>query len=329
MKLEADVIKKLWPKALWAKIDAIAETSEEVFEEFGIDDPTVVAHLMGNISHENGAGTIVRESGAYRPARLVQIFGAPQSSAAVTIEEAEALQGHPEAIFERVYNLPKSPKLAKMLGNHEPGDGFKFRGNGDLQLTGRESHARIGKMIGVDLVGNPDQLEDPKISFRVACAEFAALGCIPWAKADNVTKVRRLVNGGTNGLDEVGVWIRKWKEALPDIEAPPQPPRAADSTNGPKLMQSKIAQGTVVSAATTTVGIGAQVTSYLQTTSDAVTTAKTTTDNAVQIVHTVKPIFGLLPDQMMGIAIGCAIVALAVCGYTFWQRYKKLRDQGV
>jgi len=329
MKLEVETLRHLWPRAPQAKIDAIAEVSEEVFAEFGIDEPTVVAHLMGNISHENGAGTIIRESGNYSAKRLVEIFGAPRSSAGVTPAEAEAIQHNEKAIFERVYNLPKSPKLAKELGNRIPGDGFNFRGNGDLQLTGRASHERIGKLIGEDLVNHPEMLADPKISFRVACAEFKALGCIPWAKKDNTTKVRRLVNGGTNGLAEVGVWVRKWKEALPGVEPPAWAPRAADSTNGPTLMQSKISQGAVVTGGLTVAGTVSQVAGYVQQTTDAVSQAQGAVGNVTQVVSTVKPFLGLMPQAWMGIAIGLSIVALAVCGYTLWERYKKLRDQGV
>ncbi len=212
--LTADTLRHLWPKAPQAKIEAICATCDDVFAEFGIDEPAVVAQFMANVSHENGAGTIVRENGNYRAERITEIFSAPHSSAAVTAAEAQAIQHNPEALFERVYNLPKSPKLAKALGNVAPGDGYKFRGGGDLQLTGRGSYERIGKLIGVDLVSNPDVLANPAISFRVAVAEFVALKCVAPAKAGQTAVVRRLVNGGTNGLAEVQAWLRKWQEAL-------------------------------------------------------------------------------------------------------------------
>ena len=76
-------------------IFAISSNSVSVFAEFDVEDPKAVAQLMANISHENGAGTIVRESGNYSAARIVQIFGAPHSSAAVSA----ALRVHLALVF--------------------------------------------------------------------------------------------------------------------------------------------------------------------------------------------------------------------------------------
>lgn len=346
MRIEKATLRHLWPRAPQAKIDAICEISEDVFAEFGIDDPTVVAQLMGNISHENGAGTIVRESGNYTHAeRIVEMFGAPRSSARVTIDEARALVGHPQALFERVYNLPRSPKLAKDLGNHLPGDGYKYRGGGDLQLTGRDSYTRIGELTGhPEIIDNPDLLVDPKIGFRVAVAEFVALGCLPWAKKGNTTVVRKKVNGGTNGLHEVSVWVTNWMHALPDIEAPLRAPRGADTGNK-TLMQSKIMKGIVSTSIPTVIGTAAKVAENantetstvnvsdladkVQKASDTISTVQMATDNATAIVQTVKPVLGLPPNMWAAIAIACAVIAIVTLAYTGYQRYAKMRDQGV
>lgn len=336
-KLEPATLRHLWPRAAQAKIDAICEISAEVFDEFGIgDDHRVIAQLMGNISHENGGGTIVRESGHYRPDRLVEVFGAPHSSAAVTSEEAQYLCHDEKALFERVYNLPHSPKLARELGNHLPGDGHKYRGNGDLQLTGRGSHERIGKMTGHSEIGdNPDLLADPKISFKIAVAEFAALGCIALAKARNTTLVRRKVNGGTNGLNEVAVWVRKWEEALPEIEAKAWVPRGSD-TDTKTLKDSTIIKGSIGTAVATGGSVLSQVGTVTQQASDTIGTVQTTVDTATTIVHGVPPavhaaqtFLGLMPQVWIGIGIACGVLALVGCGYIGWQRYLKYRDQGV
>lgn len=343
--LTRETLRHLWPKAPQSKIDAICSICDDVFAEFGIDDPKVVAQLMANISHENGAGTIVRESGNYKPDRICEIFGAPHSSAAVSASEAQSLAHNGPALFERVYNVPKSPKLAKTLGNCAPGDGYRFRGGGDLQLTGRANYERIGKLTGhPEIVENPDLLADPEISFRVAVAEFVALKCVSPAKRGQTAVVRRLVNGGSNGLAEVTVWVRKWEEALPGVEAPLPAPRAADSTNK-SLSSSKIIQGAAGAAAslgtaaaskvaehanttTSTVNIN-DVADKLQQASDVVTTISTAKDNISVIVTAAKPFLGLASDTWAIIA-GCAIVVAAVfVGFVLWERYKKLRDQGV
>jgi putative chitinase len=329
MKLEPEILRHMWPDASQAKIDTICSISEDVFADYGIDDHYIVAQLMANISHETGAGTIVRESGNYRTDRITEIFGAPHSSAAVTPREAQALAHRPQALFERVYNLPDSPKLAKMLGNHLPGDGYKFRGGGDLQLTGRVSYERIGKITGhSEIVDNPDLLADPKISFRVACAEFTALGCIPLARKRNTEAVRRKVNGGTNGMDEVKVWVRRWEKALPDIDAPAQVPRGADTGNR-GLSDSTIVKG----AAGTAIATGGTVASTIGTATDTINsvhdTVQTTTDTISTVKDAVHPFLGLDPKVWAGIGIACAIAALIGCCYVGWRRYLKYRDEGV
>lgn len=211
--LTRPILNTLWPRARPGKVDAIGDSAPAVLEAAKINTPLRLAHLMAQISHENGAGTIVRENMNYSAGRMVQIFGVGRHSAAVTPQQATALAGNPKRISERVYGLG-NPRKAKELGNTQDGDGYRFRGNGDLQLTGRASHARIGDAIGVDLVNNPEQLEDPKISFQCAVAEFVALNCLPAADEDNLELVTRRVNGGTNGLAERRTWLHKWKVAI-------------------------------------------------------------------------------------------------------------------
>lgn len=349
MKLEVGILRRMWPHAPLKKIETISKISSECFAEFGIDDWNVVAELMGNISHENGAGTIVRESGAYREAQINKIFGPARSSAKVTPEEAQQIAALPvsdrgPALFERVYNLPHSPKLAKELGNHEPGDGWKYRGGGDLQLTGRGAYERIGKLTGhPEIIDDPDLLADPEISFRVACAEFAALGCIPLAKAGKTKACRVRVNGGSNGMEEVVVWVQRWKTVLPQVDSPVEAPRAAD-TGQKSIMSSKIVQSAVGTAATTAIGTAAKVAENANTTtttvdigaindkisqaSDTLTTITVAKDNATAIVTQVKPFLGIAHGTWGAIAIGFGVAALCFIGWTIYERWKKKQETG-
>jgi len=350
MKLEPDILRHLWPRAPQHKIDVICAISEEVFEETGIDEPAILVQLMANISHENGAGTIVRESGNYRTERIIEIFGVGKSSARVTEEEAPGLAHNAEKLFNRVYGLPGSPKLAKELGNTQPGDGYKFRGGGDLQLTGRDAYTRICHMTGhPEIIDDPYLLADPEISFRVACAEFMALGCVQLIRRnrDNpnlTTLVRRKVNGGSNGLAEVKVWVTHWARALPDIEAAPVAPRGAD-TGDKSLMQSKIMKGVVSTGTTAAIAAGSKVAESanshtetvdvssipdkIQKANDVITKVQTTVDSGHVLVQTIKPFLGLPPNLWATIAIVATIIAFGLLAYTGYQRYAKLRDQGV
>lgn len=87
----------------------------------------------------------------------------------------------------------------KDLGNTQPGDGYKFRGRGFVQLTGRANYAKYGKMIGVDLVNSPDEALKPEIATKLLIAYMKDHGCDVWANRGDWQKVRRLVNGGLNG----------------------------------------------------------------------------------------------------------------------------------
>lgn len=89
------------------------------------------------------------------------------------------------------------------LGNTEPGDGARFRGRGFVQLTGRANYALYGDRIDLDLTENPELAGDPKIAAQllalfIADREQAILTAL---KAENWAVARKLVNGGTHGLD--------------------------------------------------------------------------------------------------------------------------------
>jgi putative chitinase len=276
---------------------------------------------MAQVSHECCAGRLVREDMNYHAEQILEVFGVGHHSAKVTPAEADRLAHHPEALAERVYGLG-NPVMAKKLGNTQPGDGYRFRGNGMLQLTGRDAHARIGRLIGVDLENHPEQLADPSISFRVAVAEFVKLKCLAPAAADDIVAVTRQVNGGRNGLAERTVWLRKWKSALEGVEEPPKRPRAAPCADAKPITQSKIAQGSVVGGALATAGAAREIT---QTASEVSSAARDTADNAGAVVTVAKPLLAspTLPWALLAIAV---VVAL---GFVLWKRWRKLKDEGV
>lgn len=73
-----------------------------------------------------------------------------------------------DAYFFRRYDPKGSrPDIAKRLGNTKPGDGALFHGRGLVQLTGRSNYDRVGDLIGVDLVSNPEKAKDPAIAARI------------------------------------------------------------------------------------------------------------------------------------------------------------------
>lgn len=100
------------------------------------------------------------------------------------------------------------------LGNNQPGDGAKYCGRGYVQITGRNNYKHYGDLLGVDLVNNPDLALDPAIAGKVIALYFKTHGCFEAANNQDWKKVRRLVNGGYNGLSVFQAMVDKLLKEL-------------------------------------------------------------------------------------------------------------------
>ena len=100
------------------------------------------------------------------------------------------------------------------LGNIRPGDGFLYRGRGIFQLTGRANYRQIGTALGLPLEVEPDLAADPVVSARIACNYWSTRGINAAADADDVVRVTKLINGGTNGLADRERCLTRAKAAL-------------------------------------------------------------------------------------------------------------------
>jgi hypothetical protein len=85
------------------------------------------------------------------------------------------------------------------MGNTEEGDGYKYRGRGMIQLTGKANYEKYGKLLGIDLVNNPDLANDPAIAAQLATAYWKENNLGKAAREGDVTAVTQKINGGQNG----------------------------------------------------------------------------------------------------------------------------------
>lgn len=92
------------------------------------------------------------------------------------------------------------------LGNNQPGDGYRFRGRGWVQLTGRYNYNLHGKLIGVNLIAEPDKAAQPDVASRLAALFWKRKGCDGVAAIGNFKRAVYLLNGGYNGLAD-----RQWR----------------------------------------------------------------------------------------------------------------------
>lgn len=171
-----------------------------LFEQHGIKTPLRMAHFLAQAMQETGSFTVLRENMSYSAPRMLEIFGR-KHSAKVTAAEAPALARNPEALSERVYGLG-NPKKARELGNTNPGDGFRYRGNGVLQTTGREAHRRMGSACGLDFEGDPELLTVPEHALKPALQEWTEGHLNVAADRNDIRAITLRINGGLNGFPE-------------------------------------------------------------------------------------------------------------------------------
>lgn len=162
--------------------------------KFGIDGPKRMSHLLGQCMHESAKFTVFSENLNYSASGLLKIF--PKY---FTASQANLYARQPSKIANRVY--------ANRMGNGDEasGDGYKYRGRGALQTTGKSNYTELGKFLGVDLVNNPDLVATV---YPVASAAFFFMNNNLWTICDKgvdvntITQVTKRVNGGTHGLAE-------------------------------------------------------------------------------------------------------------------------------
>ncbi|KPA87270.1 putative chitinase [Pseudomonas asplenii] len=85
------------------------------------------------------------------------------------------------------------------LGNTQPGDGSKYRGRGLIQITGRANYAACGEALALDLIAQPELLEQPANACMSAAWFWSSKGLNTLADAGQFTKITSRINGGQNG----------------------------------------------------------------------------------------------------------------------------------
>jgi putative chitinase len=202
--ITAETLGKFAPKLKNPEIHATA--LEDARQTSSVTTPLRLCHFMGQIFVETGGFASMVENLNYKnAARLDALFSAVRG-----IEDARALiRRGPEAIANRVY--------ANRLGNGDEasGDGWRYRGSGYKQLTGRSNYRDIGGIINLDLEGNPELAREPQTAARIGFAFWDARQCSPLADLGDVEGLTEKINGPAKlGLAErraatfraLGIW---------------------------------------------------------------------------------------------------------------------------
>jgi putative chitinase len=175
--------------------DSVIAQIPDTAKKFNITTPLRLAHFLAQCGHESGGFKAVQENLNYSAKGLMGIF----KKYFPTQTLAEQYQRNPQKIASKVYG--------GRMGNgpESTGEGFKFRGRGYIQLTGKQNYTNFAKFIGEDTVANPDLVAT---KYPLASAAFFFDSNKLWSicdkGADNatVTAVTKRVNGGTIGLPD-------------------------------------------------------------------------------------------------------------------------------
>lgn len=173
-------------KATGARIDRATEwltVIEQAMREFGIDTQRRMAMFLAQIGHESGGMHYT-----------VEIWG--NTAAQISYEGR------------------------KGLGNTQTGDGFKYRGRGLIQITGRSNYTQVATALGIDCVNEPDLLAEPVNAARSAAWWWKSRDLNRFADADDCKGCTKVINGGYNGLEQRLALYEAAKSVLPQVEIP-------------------------------------------------------------------------------------------------------------
>ncbi len=162
MKLTYQEFVQLFPLA--NKPKATYEGLSKAMEAYMINTPLREAMFLGQVAHESGGFKWIRELGGI-------------------------------AYFKRYEGR-------KDLGNTQAGDGYKYRGRGYIQLTGRFNYTKYGNQLHIDLVNNPELAVQPEIAATIAAEYWTINGLNSLADQNMIKTITKRINGGYNGLQD-------------------------------------------------------------------------------------------------------------------------------
>lgn len=198
-------LQQILPKAKDETLSHYCPAINRCLHKYKINTPLRIAHFIAQIAHESGCLRYVSENLNYSKEALIQVFGKYFPNDNLASQYAR----NPEKIANRVYANRMSN------GNEASGDGWRYRGRGFIQLTGKSNYHAYKKDSGVDVVSTPDEVaQNPTVVVDAAGWYWNKNNLNRYADQDDIRNITRRINGGMNGLDDRQQYLNQAKQVL-------------------------------------------------------------------------------------------------------------------
>lgn len=194
--------KTLIPDVNWKYASKYVSLFDTVLPKYDINTPLRKVHFLAQVTHESGGFKFVSENLNYSAKALYGVF----RKYFATLEAANIYARQPEKIANKVY--------ANRMGNgtESSGDGWKYRGRGLIQLTGKSNYQALSNTTKQDFISNPDKVSNPEWALTSACWYWQKRKINKYADADDIHMVTKLINGGYNGLQSRQHFLEEFKK---------------------------------------------------------------------------------------------------------------------
>jgi putative chitinase len=199
MELTKEQLKQLLPKNPY--IDQWHKALSQLLPDYEINTPQRIAAFIAQCAHESGGFVFLTENLNYKAESLLKLFGKYFK----TLDEAKGYERKPEMIANRIY--------ANRMGNGDEasGDGYKYRGRGLIQLTGKTNYTWFAASLEISPEEAAEYTQTFEGAAQSACWFWETNKLNQWADTGDILTMTKRINGGTIGLEDR---IKHYKHAL-------------------------------------------------------------------------------------------------------------------
>lgn len=191
---------------------------KSLFEKYLVNTILRIVHFMAQIEHESHLKPI-SENLNYSKEGLLKIFSKYFTKDTILVDPKTKKES---IIYGTAHNYARQPeKIANRVyanrmgnGDEKSGDGWKYRGRGFIQLTGKDNYKNLSKDTEIDFIKNPDLLLEEPNAIIASLWFWNKNNINKFADKDDIEGVTKIINGGYNGLEDRKKLLAKYKKGL-------------------------------------------------------------------------------------------------------------------